>query len=151
LFAITGDHYSRKQYVSARPTHSLYEQLAVPLVIYGPKALASIQRPQSLAGSHLDIVPTFIDLAAPRGFEYHAFGRDLFEQSQPQAGFGCNAVMGSDFILKINDPSHVEDLHGNPKYDVDGAALALHYRQLHALGWWRAMKGNQLEVPKRNR
>src|SRR5205085_8935911 len=103
LFAITGDHYSRKQYVSARPTHTLYEQLAVPLVIYGPKALASIQRPPSLAGSHLDIVPTFIDLAAPRGFEYHAFGRDLFEQSQPQAGFGCNAVMGSDFILKIND------------------------------------------------
>ena len=148
LFAITGDHYSRKQYVSARPTHSLYEQVAVPLVIYGPKALASIQRPPALAGSHLDIVPTFIDLAAPRDFEYHAFGRDLLAQSQPQAGFGCNAVMGSDFILKINDPSHVEDLHGNAKSDVDGAALALHYRQLHALGWWRAMKGTELPAPK---
>jgi len=34
-------------------------------------------------------------------------------------------------------------LHGNPKSDVDGQALALHYRQLHGLGWWRAMKGNQ--------
>jgi hypothetical protein len=27
--------------------------------------------------------------------------------------------------------------------DVDGEAMALRYRQLHALGWWRAMKGNQ--------
>jgi len=142
VFAITGDHYSRKQYVSARPTHSLYEQLSVPLVICGPKALPNVHR-TSLAGSHLDIVPTFVNLAAPRDFEYHAFGRDLFDPSQTQAGYGCNAVMGPDFILKINDPAHVEDLHGNPKSDVDGQALASRYRQLHGLGWWRAMKGNQ--------
>jgi phosphoglycerol transferase MdoB-like AlkP superfamily enzyme len=143
LFAITGDHYSRKQYVSARPTHTLYESLAVPLVIYGPRALENVRAPAGIAGSHLDIVPTFVDLAAPRGFEYHAFGRDLFDQSQSQAGFGCNAVMGPDFILKINDPAHVENLQGQPRSDVDANGLALHYRQLHALGWWRAMKGNQ--------
>jgi phosphoglycerol transferase MdoB-like AlkP superfamily enzyme len=143
VFAITGDHYSRKQYVSARPTHTLYESLAVPLVIHGSKALENVLRPGAIAGSHLDIVPTLVDLAAPRGFEYHAFGRDLFDQSQPQAGYGCNAVMGPDFILKINEPTHVEDLHGQSRSDVDGGALALHYRQLHGLGWWRAMKGNQ--------
>ncbi|HLW35405.1 MAG TPA: LTA synthase family protein [Chthoniobacterales bacterium] len=145
VFAVTGDHYSRKQYVSARPTHTLYESLAVPLVIYGPKALEhSSERPAAIAGSHLDIVPTFIDLVAPGGFEYHAFGRDLFDQSQLQAGYGCNAVIGPNFVLKINDPAHVEDLRGQPAAGVDGANLALHYRQLHALGWWRAMKGNQL-------
>ena len=143
LFAITGDHYSRKQYVSARPTHTLYEQLAVPLVIYGSKVLEDLQRPAAIAGSHLDIVPTFVDLAAPRGFAYHAFGRDLFDQSQPQAGYGCNAVIGPDLILKINDPAHVEDLHGQRRSDVNGEALAVRYRQLHGLGWWRAMKGSQ--------
>jgi phosphoglycerol transferase MdoB-like AlkP superfamily enzyme len=143
IFAITGDHYSRKQYVSARPTHTLYEQLAVPLVIYGPKALENVRHPAALAGSHLDVVPTLVNLAAPRDFVYHTFGRDLFDESQPQAGYGCNAVMGSNFILKINEPGHVEDLHGQPKTDVDGEAMALRYRQLHALGWWRAMKGNQ--------
>jgi phosphoglycerol transferase MdoB-like AlkP superfamily enzyme len=143
IFAITGDHYSRKQYVSARPTHTLYEQLAVPLVIYGPRALENLWRPDAIAGSHLDILPTLINLAAPGGFEYHAFGRDLFEQSQAQAGYGCNAVIGPNFILKINDPGHVEDLHGQTRTDVDGEAMALRYRQLHALGWWRAMKGNQ--------
>ena len=143
IFAITGDHYSRKQYVSARPTHTLYESLAVPLVVHGTKALENTQRPTTVAGSHLDIVPTLINLAAPPGFEYHAFGRDLFDQSQPEIGYGCNAVMGPNFILKINDPTQVEDLHGQPASDVDGEPLALRYRQLHALGWWRAMKGNQ--------
>ena len=150
IFAITGDHYSRKQYVSARPTHTLYESLAVPLVIHGPKALDDVKRPAAIAGSHVDIVPTFIDFAAPRGFEYHAFGRDLFDESQAQAGFGCNAVIGPDFILKINDPSHVEDLHGQSKIDVDGQSLALRYRQLHGLGWWRAMKGSQWPASKSN-
>src|ERR1700730_9281595 len=144
VFAITGDHYSRKQYVSARPTHTLYESLSVPLVLHGPKVLDHVPHPAAIAGSHLDIVPTLVDLAASSGFEYRAFGRDLFDQSQVQAGFGCNAVISPDFILKVNEPTHVEDLHGQPRSDVDGEALALHYRQLHGLGWWRAMKGNQL-------
>jgi phosphoglycerol transferase MdoB-like AlkP superfamily enzyme len=148
LFAITGDHYSRKQYVSARPTHTLFESLAVPLVIYGPKALEKIHPPEALAGSHLDVLPTFINLAAPAGFTYHAFGHDLFDQSQRQVGFGVNAVIGPDFILKINEPAHVENLHGEPASDVDGKTLALRYRQLHALGWWRAMKGNRWPATK---
>jgi phosphoglycerol transferase MdoB-like AlkP superfamily enzyme len=143
VFAITGDHYSRKQYVSARPTRTLYEQLSVPLVLSGEKALENVRHPTTLAGSHLDVVPTLVNLAAPGGFGYHAFGRDLFDESQAQVGYGCNAVIGPDFILRINDPSHVEDLRGQPKIGVEGKELALHYRQLHALGWWRAMKGNQ--------
>jgi phosphoglycerol transferase MdoB-like AlkP superfamily enzyme len=143
LFAITGDHYSRKQYVSARPTHTLFESLAVPLILYGPKALEIVHRPETLGGSHLDVLPTLINLAAPPGFIYHAFGHDLLDGSESQVGFGVNAVIGPDFILKINDPAHVENLHGQPAANVDGEGLALRYRQLHALGWWRAMKGNR--------
>jgi hypothetical protein len=104
-----------------------------------------------LAGSHLDVLPTLINLAAPNGFVYHAFGHDLLDSAQPQVGFGTNTVIGSDFILKINDPAHVEDLRGQRKIDIDGEALALRYRQLHALGWWRAMKGNQWPAPNDRR
>jgi phosphoglycerol transferase MdoB-like AlkP superfamily enzyme len=148
VFAITGDHYSRKQYVSARPTHTLFEELAVPLIIYGHKALEKVQPPEALAGSHLDVLPTLINLAAPSGFVYHAFGHDLLDKSQPQVGFGTNTVIGPDFILKINEPAHVEDLHGQPATNVDGEGLSLRYRQLHALGWWRAMRGNRWPAPR---
>lgn len=148
IFAITGDHYSRKQYVSARPTHTLFEELAVPLIIHGPKALEKVQPPAAIAGSHLDVLPTLINLAAPSGFAYHAFGHDLFDKSQLQVGFGINTAIGPDFILKTNDPTHLEDLHGGPATNVDGESLALRYRQLHALGWWRAMKGNEWPAQK---
>ncbi|HEX4638058.1 MAG TPA: LTA synthase family protein [Chthoniobacterales bacterium] len=141
VFVVTGDHYSRKQYVSARPVHTLFEQLSVPLVIYGRKALENVRPPENIAGSHLDVLPTLIDLAAPAGFEYHALGRDLLQPSQLEAGFGCNAVIGSDFILKVSDPTHPQDLHGQPANNVDGKSFALRYRQFQALGWWRAMKG----------
>ena len=116
---------------------------SVPLVLYGHKVLEKVQVPKASAGSHLDVLPTLINLTAPRGFVYHAFGRDLLDETQPQVGYGCQAVIGPDFILKIHDPTRVEDLQGNPKTGVDGKTLALRYRQLHGLGWWRAMKGNQ--------
>jgi phosphoglycerol transferase MdoB-like AlkP superfamily enzyme len=143
LFAITGDHYSRKKFVSVRPMHTLYDQFAVPLVLYGHKVLEKAHVPSTVAGSHLDILPTLVDLAAPAGFVYQAFGRDLLDESQMQVGFGCNAVIGPDFILKIHDPPHVEDLRGQQASGVDGKGLALRYRELEALGWWRAVKGNQ--------
>jgi phosphoglycerol transferase MdoB-like AlkP superfamily enzyme len=147
LFAITGDHYSRKKFVSVRPMRTLYDQFAVPLVLYGRKALQNVRAPTTLAGSHLDILPTLIDLTAPEGFVYHAFGRDLLDESQTQVGFGCNSVMGPNFIFRIHNLAQLEDFNGQPVAGVDAKALALHYRQLEALGWWRAVKGNQWPTP----
>jgi phosphoglycerol transferase MdoB-like AlkP superfamily enzyme len=148
LFAITGDHYSRKKFVSVRPMQTTYDQLAVPLILAGLKMLENVSHPSTLAGSHLDILPTLVDLSAPKGFEYHAFGRDLFDFSQPQLGFGCNAAIGPDFVLRIHQPTHVEDLRGQPASDVNGREMALHYRRLSALGWWRVMKGNRWPATK---
>ena len=112
-------------------------------MLYGHKALEKIRPALALAGSHLDILPTIVDLTASAGFVYHAFGRDLFDTTQEQVGFGCDAVVGPDFILRIQDASHVEDLQGRDVHRDDAKTLALKYRQLQALGWWRAMKGNQ--------
>jgi phosphoglycerol transferase MdoB-like AlkP superfamily enzyme len=148
LFAITGDHYSRKKFVSVRPMNTFFDQLAVPLVISGHRALENIRIPTALAGSHLDILPTLINLAAPTGFVYHAFGRDLLDQSQAQIGYGCNAVIGPEFIFRVGNPEHVENLHGEAVPRADAKTLAMRYRQLEALGWWRAMKGNQWPTKK---
>jgi phosphoglycerol transferase MdoB-like AlkP superfamily enzyme len=142
LFAVTGDHFSRQEGVSPRP--SLFERKAVPLVLCGRRALERVPRPASLVGAHLDLSPTLVNLVAPEGFAYHAFGRDLLDKSQPQLGFGCDVVIGTDFIVDANNPSHAEDLHGGPAAaTVPAAELALRYRRLHALGWWRVMEGNR--------
>lgn len=140
LFALTGDHYSR---VCIAPRPTLFEETAVPLVIFGRQMLAGSPRAPNLAGSHIDILPTLINFIAPPGFTYHAFGRDLFDTTQPQLGFGCDTVVGSDFILKQKSAQRLEQLDGSaPLVRISVEELALRYRRLHALSWWRAMKGN---------
>ena len=140
LFAMTGDHYSREESVNPRPT--LFESSAVPFVLYGRDVLARVRRPESLAGSHVDVVPTLVDLVAPEGFRYHSFGRDLLNPAAPQVGYGNDTVITPDFVLDVRRPTHVEDLQGGPpSISVPAADFARKYRQLHGLAWWRAEQG----------
>ena len=140
LFALTGDHYSREKSVNPRPT--LFESTAVPLVLHGPTLPAAVARPAALAGTHVDIVPTLVDLVAPAGFAYPAFGRDLLDGARPQVGYGDDAVVAPGFIFRVRDPARVETLDGaKPADAVPSAELAQRYRQLHGLAWWRVHAG----------
>jgi phosphoglycerol transferase MdoB-like AlkP superfamily enzyme len=143
LFALTGDHFSRAECIIRRP--NLFERRAVPCVLYGRKALENVPRPtNAIVGSHIDMVPTLVNLAASQGFIYHSLGRDMLDSSQPQLGFGADAVFGTNSVLFNVDPAEYEDLVGkalNPTPETQ--ELALRHRQLLALSWWRAMKGNQ--------
>lgn len=142
LLAITGDHWSRRC-LEKRP--SIYERRAVPLVLFGPTVLTNMARPPSLAGSHNDILPTLVELVAPTGFVYHAFGRNLLDLSQPQVGFGTGTVVTPEYILEIEPPTGPETLQSEPlPMPEREAALRQRYRQLHALAWWRIIKGNEL-------
>jgi phosphoglycerol transferase MdoB-like AlkP superfamily enzyme len=139
-FAVTGDHYSRR---CIKPVPSLYESESVPLVLYGKPFLAKKEQPlPPLAGSHLDIAPTLVNLVAPEGFAYHSFGRDLFDATKRQVGFGRAAVITPDYIATVGEPMREQNLNGEPlRIDEDADHLILRHRQLHGLGWWRAVKG----------
>ena len=142
LFVITGDHWSRRSLLG-QPT--LFGERAVPCVFYGPEALQGLSRPQRIAGSHLDIVPTLVEMTAPRGFVYHSFGRNLFDPSLPQVGYGNQAAVTPEAILDAASEGRVEDMSGQPAGDrVPVDELRQRYRQLHALSWWRVMKGKNL-------
>ena len=142
IFAVTGDHWSRRTFAT-RP--SLFGRHAVPFVLYGPEALRDVPRPSRIAGSHLDIVPTLVELIAAKGFEYHSFGRNMLDSSQPQVGFGSKAVLTPDFIMELRTGGAVQDLQGNPVHErapIEG--WRQRYRQLQGLSWWRVMKGSEL-------
>ncbi len=143
LIAITGDHFSRRYPPDFRPT--LFESKAVPFVLSGREVLASVPRPFAFAGSHNDIAPTLVGLAAPRGFTYYSAGRDMLDPAQPQIGYGIGAVIGTNFILETSDAAHPEDLHGEPFPSALATnRLELNYNELHALSWWDVMRGNNL-------
>lgn len=142
LVAATGDHFGRR-FLNRKP--NAYEGSAVPLLLYGPEALAGITPPERMAGSHLDIAPTLIELAAPAGFEYSALGRDLLAPEALPIGYGRDALIGPDFIAPLEGEGF-EPLPwtppGTPPPRLDEARRR--FARLAGLSWWRVMKGNVL-------
>lgn len=147
VFAITGDHFSRK-HILVRP--SLYERSCVPAVLYGPDVLKGLHAPEDAAGSHLDIGPTLVELVAPAGFEYYTMGTDLLAPSKRQIGLARRKVISKDFIIDASDPPHAEPIRGGTLPDAKLLAELKHIHDcVHAIGWWRVMKGNELPPARR--
>ncbi len=75
LFIVTGDHAHRVD-PSSRPT--IFEHESVPFVMYGAGIHKKIL-PPDVVGGHMSIVPTIIELIAPRGFIYYSIAPSLFQ------------------------------------------------------------------------
>ena len=143
LVVITGDHAWRKKIIK-QP--ELYEKTAVPLVFYGRDVLAGLALPPGAAGSHLDIDSTLVELAAPRGFAYHALGKNLFDPAQRALGFGGTVVIGAEFIVDMEGSRKAYPLPGGklPRVQPDVQQITRLYNDLHGIAWWRIMRGPKL-------
>ncbi|MCH7574453.1 MAG: sulfatase-like hydrolase/transferase [Candidatus Marinimicrobia bacterium] len=150
MFAITGDHYSRR-FLNANPT--IYEHSSVPFILYGPRIVPALAARNPLPGSHLDIIPTLVELIAPAGFEYYTFGKPLSvlipngPLSGPATfGLGYKTVVTENFIanFKYNpDPQLLPGASGS----IDQAwfeTLKTRHDQLLGLGWWLIFNGEDL-------
>ena len=137
LFAITGDHPSRVR----RRGATLFDERAVPLILYGPEALRDVETRPGLSGSHVDIAPTLIELVAPRGFRYPSLGRSLL-RSPPGPGIGQHTVIGAERILDLR---HGPVLDASAEQKPAPAGLDRTWRTLHdaahGIAWWRIMRG----------
>ncbi len=140
LFAISGDHFARK-FINAMPNS--FEKTSVPLVLYGPEVLHGKSFPAMAAGSHIDIGPTLIELAAPTGFEYHAFGRDLLNPAQVRPGFGREFVIGPDYIAQLKPNYKLEAIPETPLVTQPPKPEVLRqlYNDAHGIAWWRIRNG----------
>jgi phosphoglycerol transferase MdoB-like AlkP superfamily enzyme len=107
LFIVVGDHADR---VNVEKNPSMYERYAVPLIIYG----AGINKntlAQEAAGSQIDILPTLMEIAAPKGFEYYSVGASLTKKNTIGINYGF--WLTKNFIGKTDTLS--------PEYEaVDG-------------------------------
>ena len=142
LFAVTGDHWSRK-HISTDP--SLYERSSVPLMLYG-KGIAP-NSGEKIAGSHIDILPTLIELSAPKGFTYYSLGHDLLNNVKHPMGFSRNSIITDCYIT--DDKGSIEKLPfaggecNNPEPTNNAINMLNAYR---GIGWWRVMKGAELKT-----
>jgi phosphoglycerol transferase MdoB-like AlkP superfamily enzyme len=145
LFALTGDHWSRR-FLNGQPT--FYERSAVPLLLYGPSVLRGVPVPEHPAGGHLDIAPTLIELSAPAGFAYHAVGENLLAP-QRRLGLGNGRVIGPGFIAELSNPPalHPTTTATPPAGAPDPKRLKALADAIDGLAWWRIMRGNELPSP----
>ncbi|HUU45579.1 MAG TPA: sulfatase-like hydrolase/transferase [Acidobacteriota bacterium] len=146
VFAATGDHASHLFVNARRP---FYEKASVPLVLYGPEVLGGFKPSRELVGSHLDIVPTLIELAAPKGFAYHAIGQDILSPDHLPLGFARGRVIGPDFVVDFGDNTGIHPVAGRPLPDPlpDLQEIRRRHDALLALSWWRIMRGPTLPEP----
>jgi len=150
LFAITGDHASRRYFKSRPP---LYEEKSVPLILYGPNTLKDIEISPQVAGSHLDIAPTLIELVAPKGFMYKSLGSDLLNPQSPMIGLGADVVI-TPKLTSMAKFGETHDTHPWTQKDTEISEaeikdLHARYNALHAIGWWRIIKGPEIVEEKK--
>ena len=143
LFAFTGDHYGRK-FINVKP--DFYEHVAVPLILYGKESLRGIKPSPDAAGAHIDIGPTLIELAAPKGFAYYSVGRDLLAPRKEFQGIGWFKINGPGFQLELSDPPKFHPLPNKALPDKlpDGRELKANFNRAYGIGWWRVRQGNKL-------
>jgi len=142
LLAATADHYSRR-FLNQRP--GMPERAFVPLLLYGPGILPPNSAAAALWGSHLDIPPTLVELAAPAGFQYPAYGRNILDSLNLQPSFGAGFAVGKNYVAEPTSSAWV------PWPDVSAApgapdlpTLSRMARDLKAAAWWRVVRGSRL-------
>ncbi len=148
LFAVTGDHFSRR-FLNKKP--SLSESHQVPFVIAGAGVPAGTQLP---FGTHADMAPTLLALCAPEGFEYPSFGVNLFSKKarERRCAFGNFLILHAHgaFIHYGSSPAaergSVHYGEALPKEEAD--RMKAEIDALRALAWTYFEKGNELEKPE---
>lgn len=138
LFIITGDHADRW---TLYPNPSLYERLAVPVIILG-KGITKDMLPQKVSGAHQDIVPTIMELILPKGAPYYALGQDLLQGGQP--GLHAYYYITDDVLGELGN-ENFEVLPGQTapsKEELDSVHQRLQDEQTIAV--WRVMHGTEL-------
>lgn len=140
LFIITGDHADR---VNVSKTPVPFERYSIPLVIYG-QGITKDMLPKEGAGGHVNIIPTLIELLAPKDFTYYSIGDSLTKGNK--VGFNNAYWITPHGMGSIEHPDEYE-LVGN------GNAQEIQQEQekteekismMRTLSSWLLSKGSQL-------
>lgn len=140
VFLFTGDHFGRR-FINSHP--NLYERSSVGLVMYGKNIP---QAKPHTAGSHIDIMPTLIEMVAPKGFEYYSFGTSMYAPHK-DLSITFNKMVTQNQMYCLPKDAAVEsiDLNTMQEKSLPSTPLKKDYNQQMALAWFYTMKGNQLQ------
>ena len=141
LFIVTGDHAVRCD-PSTHPT--IFEHQSVPFVMYGAGITKGILPPDAV-GDHISIVPTIIELIAPKDFAYYSIAPSLFESNG--VGFNNSTFLTASVTGEI-DSDDIELLPHVASNDLNEVNLnneRAHAKEIidamRTVAWWIITQG----------
>jgi len=147
LFAFTGDHYSRR-YFNAKP--NLYESSSVPFILYGCQIEKKIKK-SNATGNHINIMPTLLELVAPKGFIYYSFATPMIQRNKNDLTVTYKKAMKGNTVyeflsgntLKLFDINKTRIINlSDPKYlNSPHKEIHIKYKNLMAIYWHATIKG----------
>ena len=142
LIVLVGDHADR---YNIDKTPSTYERYDIPFVVTGQGVHKGLLLPDA-AGSQIDIVPTILEMIAPKGFGYQALGSSLTRTNRQGVNYGF--WITHDHIGKADTvPLVVEDIDG-PGQPLDDDQMQNYINAIRSVSWWRAKYGPLLDPSK---
>lgn len=138
LIAMTGDHPARLRLKFPGDNH--LEQRIVPFFLYGPEVLLTTSHPM-IAGSHVDIIPTLIELSANAGFNYAAVGKSLLHKGPTDVGVAEHFVITMDGMADLTQPEQLLAGRFLDKTFNNLSELTTQFNALRALSWYRVRNG----------
>lgn len=143
LFLIVGDHADR---LNLETNPLLYERYGIPLVLYG-KGINKHSLPPNVAGSHINITPTLLELVAPPGFPYYSLGRSLTKGNDIGMNYGFWITSGH----MGRDGAEYMEAHGDPGLvPPDQDKIRREIDAVRAFSWWRLKYGPTLPAISMN-
>lgn len=110
LIIITGDHPSRM--IPNELEAKVKENHTVPIIFYG-KSVENLKR-EIPSMTHLDIMPTLLDMVAPKDFKYKSWGNSIFANERRLQPMNTEVITLNNKILLINStdcPQEYKELH----------------------------------------
>ncbi len=137
LFVVTGDHADRTN-IDTNP--SLFERYTIPFVIYG-QGITKDTFAQNIAGSHVNIGATLLELIAPKDFSYYSLGESLTKSNK--VGFNHNLWITDKAIGKIeSDEAKLLPETENEDLTFERNQALERVNIMRTISWWRIVKGN---------
>ena len=141
LFIIVGDHADR---CNIEKNPSDYERFCIPFIIYG-NGINKDTLDKKSAGSQIDIMPTIIELIAPKNFEYYSIGKSLTEN---KLGVNYAFFITREFMGNANKYP-LEPLQINTGEKINNAEnlseIETYINYVRGVSYWRAKFGKNLQ------
>ena len=139
LFIIIGDHADR---YNIDKTPSMYERYGIPFIVTGKGVHKGIL-PAGAAGSQIDVVPTLLELIAPKDFSYYSLGTSLTRGNQTGVNYGF--WITNDYIGKADVPQFEPEAIHTDMPPLDDASLRNYIDAVRSVSWWRPKYGAELD------